>query len=109
MAQWLKVNTILTSNKINNARRIQSAQLAGNNTRDEFRQNKWQHLETGSYSTTIKADGKTTLNRTSMAITSEFSLFEAFVIIVTYITWKDIKTTSRKSWFISLAPSLIVL
>ena len=109
MAQWLKVNTILTSNKINNARRIQSAQLAGNNTRDEFSQNKWQHLETGSYSTTIKADGKTTLNRTSMAITLEFSLFGAFVIIVTYITWKDIKTTSRKSWFIFLAPSLFVL
>ena len=57
----------------------------------------------------IKADEKTTLNRTSMAITSVFALFGAFVIVVTYITWKDIKTTFKKSWFISLAPSLIVL
>ncbi|XP_078375162.1 G-protein coupled receptor 157-like [Oculina patagonica] len=53
--------------------------------------------------------GNTTLNRTLMTITSAFSLFGALVIVVTYITWKDIRTTSRKILvYISIADCVVV-
>ena len=53
--------------------------------------------------------GNTTLNRTLMTITSVFSLFGALVIIVTYITWKDIRSTSRKILvYISIADCIVV-
>lgn len=53
--------------------------------------------------------GNTALNRTLVTITSVFSLFGAVVIIVTYVTWKDIRTTSRKILvYISIADCVVV-
>lgn len=53
--------------------------------------------------------GNTALNRTLMTITSVFSLFGALVIIITYITWKEIRSTSRKILvYISIADFNVV-
>lgn len=53
--------------------------------------------------------GNTTLNRTLMTITSAFSLFGALVIIVTYVTWKDIRSISRQILvYISIADCVVV-
>ena len=53
--------------------------------------------------------GNTTLNRTMITVTSVFSLFGALTIIVTYITWKDIRSTSRKILvYISIADCIVV-
>lgn len=55
------------------------------------------------------AIGNTTLNRTLVTITSALSLFGALVIIVTYVTWKDMQSTSRKILvYISIADSAVV-
>lgn len=53
--------------------------------------------------------GNTTLNRTLVTVTSAFSLLGASVIIITYITWKDIRSTSRKILvYISIADCIVV-
>lgn len=53
--------------------------------------------------------GNTTLNRSLVTIFSALSLFGASVIIVTYITWKDIRSTSRKILvYISVADCVTV-
>lgn len=79
----------------------------------EFRQHKWKpprHRHRPAPTTLgFGPVGNTTLNRTLMAITSAFSLFGALVIMVTYITWKDIRTTSRKILaYISIADCVVV-
>lgn len=53
--------------------------------------------------------GNTTWNRLLVTITSAFSLFGALVIIITYVTWKDIRSTSRKILvYISIADCIVV-
>ena len=54
--------------------------------------------------------GNTTLNRTLVTITCILSLLGASVIIVTYIVWKDMRSTSRKILvYISIADSVVAV
>lgn len=53
--------------------------------------------------------GNTTLNRVLVSVFSALSLFGASVIIITYIIWKDIRSTSRKILvYISIADCVTV-
>ena len=52
--------------------------------------------------------GNSTLNRTLVTITCILSLLGASIIIVTYIVWKDMRSTSRKILvYISIADSVV--